>query len=394
MLTDDGLRALMADIESDRSERTTSTNNTDKFGEAICAFANDFPNHRQAGYLLVGVDDAGNPSGLTVTDRLLRDLAALRSNINLEPLPAITVQKHSLPGGDVAVMEVLPSDLPPVRYKGRIWIRVGPSRRGANQQEERVLIEKRTVHQKTFDARPCRGCTMDDLVPDLFLVSYLPAAVERDVLEENRRSRDEQMASLRFYDLTANCPTNAGALLFAKDPLRWIPGSYVQYVRWAGTTMAADPVSDKRFHGDLLTVLREMQAFLSLSAHSRPVAESAFRERTEADYPPVALRELLLNAIMHRSYESNAPVRLNWFDDRIEVQNPGGLYGMASPENFPRQTDYRNPVVAGAMATLGYVNAFGRGVIRAQEALRRNGNLPAEFTFEPSHVLATIRGKR
>ena len=394
MLTDDGLRALMADIESDRSERTTSTNNTDKFGEAICAFANDFPNHRQAGYLLVGVDDAGNPSGLTVTDRLLRDLAALRSNINLEPLPAITVQKHSLPGGDVAVMEVLPSDLPPVRYKGRIWIRVGPSRRGANQQEERVLIEKRTVHQKTFDARPCRGCTMDDLVPDLFLVSYLPAAVERDVLEENRRSRDEQMASLRFYDLTADCPTNAGALLFAKDPLRWIPGSYVQYVRWAGTTMAADPVSDKRFHGDLLTVLREMQAFLSLSAHSRPVAESAFRERTEADYPPVALRELLLNAIMHRSYESNAPVRLNWFDDRIEVQNPGGLYGMASPENFPRQTDYRNPVVAGAMATLGYVNAFGRGVIRAQEALRRNGNPPAEFTFEPSHVLATILGKR
>ena len=46
---------------------------------------------------------------------------------------------------------------------------------------------------------------------------------------------------------------------------------------------------------------------------------------------------------------------------------------MASPENFPRQTDYRNPVIAEAMATLGYVNAFGRGVIRAQEALRRNG---------------------
>ena len=394
MLTDDELRALMADVESDRSERTTSTNNTDKFGEAICAFANDFPNHRQAGYLLVGVDDAGNPSGLAVTDRLLRDLAALRSNINLEPLPAITVQKHSLPGGDVAVIEVLPSDLPPVRYKGRIWIRVGPSRRSANQQEERVLIEKRTVHQRTFDARPCRGCTMDDLVADLFLVSYLPAAVERDVLEENRRSRDEQMASLRFYDLAAECPTNAGALLFAKDPLRWIPGAYVHFVRWDGTTMAADPVSDKRFQGDLLTVLREMQAFLPLPAQSRPVAESAFRERTEADYPPVALRELLLNAVMHRSYESNAPVRLNWFDDRIEVQNPGGLYGMASPENFPRQTDYRNPVVAGAMATLGYVNAFGRGVIRAQEALRRNGNPPAEFTFEPSHVLATIRRKR
>ena len=66
---------------------------------------------------------------------------------------------------------------------------------------------------------------------------------------------------------------------------------------------------------------------------------------------------------------------------------------MASPENFPKQTDYRNPVLAEAMATLGYVNAFGRGVVRAQEALRKNGNPLAEFTFEASHVLATIRRK-
>ena len=64
---------------------------------------------------------------------------------------------------------------------------------------------------------------------------------------------------------------------------------------------------------------------------------------------------------------------------------------MASPENFPRQTDYRNPVLSEALATLGYVNAFGRGVIRAQDALRRNGNPEAKFTFETSHVLATIR---
>lgn len=92
-------------------------------------------------------------------------------------------------------------------------------------------------------------------------------------------------------------------------------------------------------------------------------------------------------------YEPNAPVRFYCYEDRIEIQSPGGLYGMASPENFPEQTDYRNPVVAEAMATLGYVNAFGRGVRRAQEALRRNGNPQAEFTFETSYVLATIRRK-
>ena len=201
------------------------------------------------------------------------------------------------------------------------------------------------------------------------------------------------MASLRLYDLSAGCPTNAGALLFAKAPLHWIPGASIQFVRWAGTTMADDVVAARRFTGDLITVLREIDSFISLPTRSYPVAVSTLRERPETDFPPVAIRELLLNAIMHRSYESNAPVRLHWYDDRIEIQSPGGLYGMASPENFPRQMDYRNPVVAEAMATLGYVNAFGRGVIRAQEALRRNGSPEAEFVFEPSHVLATIRRK-
>ena len=393
MLTTDQLRALMAGLESDRVEKTISTKNTDKFGEAICAFANDFPGHRQPGYLLVGVADDGKANGLVVNDEILRTLGELRSNVNLEPLPAMTVRKYAADGGDVAVVEVMPSDLPPVRYKGRVWIRVGPSRRGANQQEERILSERRAARQRTFDARPCHGCTTRELVLDLFLVGYLPAAVAHDIIEENNRGRNEQMASLRFYDLGADCPTNAGALLFAKEPLRWIPGATIQFVRWAGTTMADDAVAAKRFTGDLLTVLRDIDSFISLPTQSYPVAASALRERTETDYPPVAIRELLLNAIMHRSYESNAPVHFYWYDDRIEIQNPGGLYGMASPENFPRQTDYRNPVIAEAMATLGYVNTFGRGVIRAQDALRKNGNPEAEFTFEPSHMLATIRRK-
>ena len=300
MLSTEQLQTLMTDLESDRAERTASTKNTDKFGEAICAFANDFPNHRQPGYLLVGVNDAGHACGLHVTDELLLDL---------------------------------------------------------------------------------------------FLVTYLPAAVARDVIDENNRDVKEQLASLRFYDLTADCPTNAGALLFANQPLHWLPGAYVQFVRWAGMTMSDDPIDEKRFSGDLLTVLREIQSFAALPTQSYPVAESALRERNVIDYPVVAIRELLWNAVMHRSYDSNAPVRFYWYDDRIEIQNPGGLYGMASPENFPTQTDYRNPIVSEAMATLGYVNAFGRGVIRAQDALRRNGNPEAEFVFDPSHVLATIRRK-
>lgn len=394
MLKDSELLRLIEARESDRVERTVSTANTDKFGEAVCAFANDFPNHKQPGYLIIGVHDDGRVSGLTVTDRLLTRLSGLAYNVNIEPLPAMTVQPYKLSDGEVVVVEVMPSDLPPVRYKGRVWIRIGPSRRGASQQEERMLVEKRTADQRTFDARPCLGCRIDDLAMDLFRATYLPRAVDPAVIRENDRTVEEQMASLRLFDLDTRCPTQAGTLTFAKDPLHWLPGAWIQFVRWAGMTMADEPIVDKRFSGDLFTVLREVEAFVSIPAQSRPVPESALRERMLSDYPVVAIRELLLNAIMHRSYESNAPVRFYWYDDRIEIQNPGGLYGAVSPENFPMQTDYRNPVVSEVLATLGYVNRFGRGVIRAQAALQRNGNPEAVFNFGSLHVLATIRSAR
>jgi ATP-dependent DNA helicase RecG len=390
MLTNEQLRHLMKALESDRVERTISTKDTHKFCEAICAFANDFPNNSQPGYLLIGVDKAGNASGLRVTDELLLDLASHRSNGNIMPLPAMTVQKHTFPEGDVAVVEVMPSDLPPVRYKGTVWLRVGPSRRIANEQEERILTERRAATQKTFDVRPCRGCRLDDLVLDLFIVTYRPAAIAREIIEENNRDLREQMASLRFYDLGADCPTNAGVLLFAKDPLRWIPGAYVQFVRWNGVTLADEPIDEKRISGDLLTVLRDLDSLIPLLVQERSESETTLRERMIVDYPIIAIRELLMNAVMHRNYESNAPVRFYWFEGRVEIQNPGGLYGMASPDNFPRQTDYRNPVLSEAMAVLGYVNTYGRGVLRAQEALKKNGNPPATFIFEPTHFLATI----
>ena len=101
-----------------------------------------------------------------------------------------------------------------------------------------------------------------------------------------------------------------------------------------------------------------------------------------------------MNAIMHRSYDATGPVRMYWFSDRIEIQSPGGLYGEASPENFPKRNSYRNPVLAEALKTLGFVNRFGMGVLRAQEALERNGNPPAEFEFDPGYVQVTVRRPR
>lgn len=394
MLTEQELLALMTDLESDRVERTESVGDMEKFSIAACAFANDFPNHRQSGFLFVGVDHRGKPVGLKVTDRLLLTLGEVRANGNVLPIPAIHVHRLVLSdgSGEVAVMEVMPSDLPPVRFKGQVWIRVGPRRAVATETEERRLIERRISHARTFDARPCLGSKVADLALDLFLNTYRQQAVADDVIVANHRAVEQQLAALRFYDLTQQCPTNAGILLFAKNPRFWLSGGYLQFLRLSGTLLRPDDVLlEKEIQGDLLTVLRELDILIDTQLGARPAPQTVLREQMVVDYPRFALRELLMNAVMHRDYEATGPIRFYWFADRIEVQNPGALYGEASRANFPRQNAYRNPVIAEAMKTLGYVNRYGSGIERAQEALRTNGNPPAVFAFEDTYFLATLR---
>lgn len=394
MITESILLEMLHDLESFRVERTISTTNTDKFAEAVCAFANDMPGSRMPGYLLIGVDDqTGTPCGLQVTDQLLQRLGALASDGNILPSPAIMVYHIGLSSGDgdIAVVEVMPSDLPPVRYKGRTWIRRGPRRAIANDAEESILIERRTAAARTFDAQPCAGAGLSDMAIDLFMNTYRPLAIDAETIAENHRPIETQLASLRFFDLGRNQPTNAGMLLFAKDITGWLPNAYVQYVSFDGATLADDVADEKRFMGDLLSIIRDLRAWVGMITRNRPVRSSELEETMVADYPELAVRELLMNALLHRSYEAPAPIRFYQFADRIEIQNPGPLYGAARPENFPRQTSYRNPVLAEAMKTLGAVNRFGRGVERAQAALTRNGNPPAEFEFGDTYFGATIR---
>lgn len=389
-MTEQELRALLAAHEADRVEFTRSVSDTDKFAEAVCAFANDLPNHAQPGYLVIGVDDAGHFAGLKVSDELLRNLGGLRADGNIQPLPAITVEKAATPEGEVAVVTVLPSPMPPVRYKGRVCIRVGPRRGTATEHEERILIERRVAHARTFDAQPCLGSDSSDLATPLFLIDYRQQAIAAEVIEANRRSVEQQMASLRFFDLGRGCPTHAGILLFGLDVRRWLPGAYIQFLRIGGNTLTEPVLNERELHGDLLTVLRELDALVNAQIAQIPVSKTALRERTASSYPRVAVRELLMNAVMHRDYASTAPLRVTWLDDRIEIQSPGGLYGEATARNFPHQTSYRNPVVAEAMKALGYVNRYGRGVALAQEALARNDSPPAEFQFDAGYVLATL----
>ena len=188
--TDDELEQLLSELESDLVERKQSFSGEapETVRQAVCAFANDLPNHRRPGIIVIGAKDDGSPSGLSVTDQLLLQLADIRSDGNIVPLPTLFVEKRLLRGAEMAVVTVFPSDSTPLRYKGRIYIRTGPRRGIASAQDERILNEKRRARDLPFDLSPISTAKLSDLNAMRFQQEYLPAAFARDVLEANDRS--------------------------------------------------------------------------------------------------------------------------------------------------------------------------------------------------------------
>ena len=381
-MTEEQVKTLMADLESDRIERTISFRE-DKLGPAVCALSNDFPNHRQSGYVLLGVNDDGSVKGISIGDEELQKIGNVKSNGNVLPQPSLLVSPvFHIDGGDIVVVEVPPSLYPPVRYDGRCWIRVGPRKAEASLEEERILTERRVSYAKTYDLVPALGSSIEDISVELFKINYLPSAIDNDTLAENGRTIEEQLASLRFYDIKEKCPTNAGILLFGLNPEFYLPGAYTQYIKFSEKEMTSDVVFEKKFSGALITELRQLNDFIKSNViKERPIKKDSFQEDIARNYPYWALRELVMNAIMHRSYESNAPIYIYEFSDRIEIINPGGLFGEATPQNFPNASDYRNVVLAEAMKILGYVNRFNYGVTRAKNELIENGNGESDFDF-------------
>jgi ATP-dependent DNA helicase RecG len=397
-ISDEELARLLGDLESDRVERKRAWDRDapDKARQAVCAFANDLPGHDRPGVLAIGVDDNGNPAGIAITDRLLQTLADIKTDGRLLPPPALTVEKRAYRGVPIAAVTVWPADAPPVRCDGRVWIRIGPRRGTASAQDERILNEKRRAKDRSFDTQPIRGCPLTELNRVAFEYEYLPNAVAADVLAANERNYEERLAATGMIaSVDDPTPTVVGVLTVGKSARTWVPCAYIQFLRIRGTTLS-DPIADElEIDGTLDQVLRRLDD--KLRATLTVAVEFASGTTTEVrttPYPLSALQQLTRNAVMHRTYEgTNAPVRVNWFDDRIEVLNPGGPYGIVTKENFGRPgiADYRNPAIAAVLKTLGFVQRFGAGIAEANRALAANGNPPVQFEVEPTFVLATVR---
>jgi ATP-dependent DNA helicase RecG len=196
---------------------------------------------------------------------------------------------------------------------------------------------------------------------------------------------EHELQSRHFLRRESPQPTVTGVLTLGKSPRNFIGSAYTHFQRIAGATLA-DPVQDDHeLEGHILQICQQADALFRLH---QPSAVSP------PEYPLAAIQHLYRNAILHRDYQYFlAPIRIRWFDDRIEIHSPGGPFGHVNHRNFGAAgtISYRNPHLASSMKTLGLTQNSGLGIETARALLKENGNPELEFQVGESHVTAILR---
>ncbi len=394
--TDDELEKFIHEPESHWIERKESFAAKDRICQTVCAFANDIANAGRSGIIWLGIKNDGSIVGVDANDDFLQKIDQIKSEGSIQPLPSLTIRTLPVDGKTVVAIVVSISSLPPVRYSGRLWVRMAASTHQGNAEDERLLNERRRFKAgRSFDSEAIPTASISDLNLRYFEDAYLPSVIAREILQSNGRTIEEKLVTSRMaMGITPCLPTVAGLLTLGHSPQDLLAGAYVQFVRYGGNDHGGDVSDQALMTGNLETVIRQTEEKIKANIQTPTNISNQDLEQRYPDYPLAALQQLFRNAILHRNYEgTNAPARVYWFEDRIEIANPGGPFGIVNERNFgqPHIADYRNPTIAEVLHNLKYVQRFGFGIQNAKSLLKANGNPEPEFNISAAMVVVTIR---
>lgn len=391
----DYLGLLNALDENERLEAKRGTEIGPSVLETICAFANE-PG-LQGGTLLLGIardeSDLFSPyvvEGVTHPDNLSASLATqCREQFNVPVRVQIATEQIS---GKTVLVATVPEAQPgdkPVFIKSRglpkgAYRRIGSTDQQCTEDDLQALYQGRQV--ESFDYTVLPDTSMADLSPDA-IADYRRVRAEANAdAEELRWSDEELVESLGCARRQGGVliPTVAGLLLFGKtQALRRIyPMTRVDYVRVPGKEWIPDP--DRRFDSieirdDLFrTIRRALAAVLDDLPKAFGLTEGDPQRTDRPLIPQRVLREGIVNAVMHRSYRSHAPIQIIRYSNRLEIHNPG--HSLKSPEHLGEPGSVpRNPRIAAVLLDTRFAETKGSGIRVMREMMTQAGLEPPLF---------------
>jgi ATP-dependent DNA helicase RecG len=332
---------------------------------AMVAFAN-----ASGGSIFVGLNDEGRPSGLKVTNRLLSQVQDMATNC--DPAVKVSFVRH----GD-SVLEVVVEDGQdkPYRCRDGFFLRVGPNSQKLKRNQIRdLIVSAGSFH---FDELPNPSCQFPADVDEAKLRRFLHLAgidfsggAEALLLNLDVAQRERSRLTLN----------NAAVFFFAKEPQRFLRESYCTAVRYRGTDRFS--VIDRQdILGDPTTIIEDAMRFITRNMSVETVVSGQAQRQERYDYPPVAVREAITNAVAHRDYHYDVShIYVHLFADRLEIENPGGIPPGLKLDDLGSRSVRRNRTIADLLYRAKYIERIGSGISRIRNALAENNNPPFEVT--------------
>ena len=331
----------------------------DEYLKWICGFAN-----ASGGVLYIGIDDDGMVSGIDNHNELLeqlpnkfRDILGVYAEVNLQG----ENDKHFLE-------IVIPRFDVPISVRGKYYVRTGSTLQELRGLALNEFILKRTG--KTWDDIPEQRASVDDIDETTVKQFLKDARIAKRINVEDDINLPDLLEKLRLFE--DGLLKRAAIVLFGKDPGKFYPSMAVKIGRFGESD------ADLKFHevieGNLIQLKERIGEVLNAKFFIHPIDFAGMQRIEKDEYPVAAVREMILNALVHRNY-IGAPTQIRLYDDRFGVWNDGGLPEGITEEDLKKlhRSKPRNPLIADTCFKAGYIDLWGRGTIKIIEACREAG---------------------
>jgi ATP-dependent DNA helicase RecG len=351
--------------EREHVELKSSLSLINEIIEAVSAFSNT-----EGGKIIVGVSNNGKVLGVEIGKGTIENLAnTIAQNTDPKIQPMIKVE--TIDKKKVIIIEVKESLDKLVLAFGRPFKRVGKSSPKMSKDEyERLILEKHK-EKLQFDKDVCEEAEIED-IDNKKVKAYLKLREKNRNISSKIKLPIKQLL-INIKAVTKIKPTNAGILFFAKDPLKFISHAQLRLVRIKGVKIYDNILDRLDCNGTLWEMVDAGEDFIRKNIRLLGFrTDKSFRREDRFEYPIRALREAIINGLIHRDYFNPADVRVFIFDDRVEVVSPGPFPKGVTPE----KPEHRpvNKILSQLMYDIGYIEKYGSGIYLENELCLKNGN--------------------
>ncbi len=356
---------VIAKGESENVEFKTGSTPPETIAKVVCAFLNS-----GGGRVMLGIGDRGQLLGVANAKATARQLQNRLVNL-ISPRALWTVEHIHVDKRDIVIVEVPEGMDKPYVAGGAIYLRSGKDVVPASRNKISVLIQKGAGTSQRWERQMAMGADRVDLDEKL-IRETVRMAVKSKRWQGSSNNTDTFLHGLGL--IADGGVTNAALVLFGKRPSQLLPQARIRLLVMPKGKTGDRYALDKSFDSCLLRVADEISATLSLHAggiESRFSAESWQRDDRQI-YPMTALREGVMNALVHRDYSSSGSITISILPDSLQISNPGGLPEGLKPADLKRDHPSvpRNPDIAHVCFLRGLIEKVGRGTQRIVEDCR------------------------